>query len=213
MTQLPCDWFVDLLLERPPHEARAAALALAEKGMSPRDVYLEVLGPALEEVGLRWQAGRASVAQEHLATELVISIMAMLSRRLERSPIAARRAILAGTEGELHAVGLRMVGDFLEADGWEVVYLGGLMPVDDLERFVREMEPDVVALTTTLTTHLGATRKIIAALKHLAVPPFVLVGGRAYCGDAAVALRIGADAFASDAGDASRILRENFDSK
>jgi methanogenic corrinoid protein MtbC1 len=208
--ELDCGWFVDLLVDRPAHESRAAVLALAEKGILPLELYLTLLAPSLRELGARWQSGSASVAQEHLATELVISIMATLAARLQSRPIVAHLAVLAGTDGELHAIGLRMVSDFLEADGWEVQYLGALTPGPDLERYVRSMEPDVVGLSTTLTTHLPATKTIVAALKRLPTPPFVLVGGQAYGGDPAVALRLGADAFAADADEASRILRAKF---
>jgi methanogenic corrinoid protein MtbC1 len=210
VTPSDCSWFVDLLLDRPPHEARSAVLAFAERGMRPLELYMTLLAPSLREIGARWERGNASVAQEHLATELVISIMSTLVARLDGRPIVAHLAVLAGTDGELHAIGLRMVNDFLEADGWEVQYLGALTPGPDLERYVRAVEPDVVGLSTTLTTHLPATRAIVAALKRLPTPPFVLVGGQAYGGNSAVALSLGADAFAADAQEASRILRAKF---
>lgn len=210
MSAQPRGWFADILLGKPPREARATAVGLADGGLPPRDVYLQVLAPALEEIGSRWQRGTATVAQEHLATALVSSIMATLAPRLDEPPVVGRRAVLAGTDGELHSVGLRMVGDFLEADGWDVDFLGALTPEGEVERFTADRRPDLVCLSTTLTTHLPAVRSTIAALRRLPTPPLIMVGGRAYGGDAAVALGLGADAFASDAGAASKFLRARF---
>lgn len=210
MKSQPPGWFADVLLGKPPREARAAAVGLADEQFAPRDVYLQVLAPALEEVGSRWQRGTATVAQEHLATALVLSIMATLAPRLDEPPVVGRSAVLAGTDGELHAVGLRMLGDFLEADGWDIHYLGALTPEGEVERFTADMGPDVVCLSTTLTTHLPAVRSTIAALRRLPIPPLIMVGGRAYGGDAAVALGLGADAFAADVGVASEFLRAHF---
>jgi MerR family transcriptional regulator, light-induced transcriptional regulator len=207
---LPRGWFADVLLGRRPREARAAALALADEGLPPREIYLGVLGPAMEEVGSRWQRGIATVAQEHLATAVVSSIMATLAPRLAEPPPVARLAVLACTDGELHVVGLRMLGDFLEADGWEVLYLGAETPGADLSRFVADRKPDVVGLSTTLSTHLEAAKATVASLQALPIVPFILVGGRAYGGDADVARRVGADAFGSDAGEASKLLRARF---
>jgi methanogenic corrinoid protein MtbC1 len=204
------DRFADVLLEQTPREARAAALSLVDRGVRPRSIYLEVLGPALGEVGARWQRGTATIAQEHLATAVVSSIMATLATTLEEPPPISRRIVLACTEGGLHEVGLRMVGDFLEADGWEVFYLGALTPVGDLRRLVDDTRPDVVGLSTTLTTHLPAAVASIAALREGRSPPFVIVGGRAYGGDPEIARQVGADAFAADAGSASQFLRESF---
>ncbi len=202
--------FADVLLGHRPREARIAALALLDEGMPPREIYLDVLAPALEEVGTRWQRGMATVAEEHLATAVVSSIMATLAPRLEEPPPIERSAVLACTDGELHAVGLRMVSDFLEADGWEVLYLGAVTPGDDLARLVVETGADAVGLSTTLTTHLDAARATVATLKALARPPYVFVGGHAYGGSELVAHGLGADAYAPDAGAASRFLRERF---
>lgn len=203
-------WFADILLGTSPRDARATAVALADAELAPRDVYLQVLAPALEEIGSRWQRGTATVAQEHLATALVLSIMATLAPRLDEPPAVGRRAMLAGTEGELHAVGLRMLGDFLEADGWDIDYLGGLTPMGEVERWAQETGPDLVCLSTTLTTHLPSVRSTIAALRRLPTPPVIMVGGRAYGGSAEVAKRLGADAFAADAAAASKFLRARF---
>lgn len=204
------DQFADVLLGQSPRESRATLMALVDRGVPPRDVYLHVLAPALEEVGSRWERGLASVAQEHLATAVVSSIMATLAPRLEEPPSVGRRAVLASTDGEMHVVGLRMVGDFLEADGWEIMYLGAVTPGADLAHLVADTRPDIVCLSTTLTTHLGAARATVAMLNALPDPPVILVGGHAYGGDAMAARDLGADAFAADAGAASRFLRDRF---
>lgn len=204
--------YADVLLGRSPREARIAALGLLDQGVLPRALYMKVLAPALQEVGSRWQRGLISVAQEHLATAIVTSVMATVAPRLIEPPPIGRRAVLACTDGELHDVGLRMVGDFLEADGWEVLFLGALTPPDALQHLVAESAPDVVGLSTALTTHLASASGSIAAIRRLDQPPFVMVGGRAYGDDSDIALRIGADAFLADAGAASALLRERFGS-
>jgi methanogenic corrinoid protein MtbC1 len=205
--------YADVLLGPSPREARTAALGLLDRGVQPRALYLEVLGPALQEVGSRWQRGLISVAQEHLATAIVCSVMATVAPRLTVAPAIGRRAVLACTDGELHDVGLRMVGDFLEADGWEVLFLGALTPLDALQRLVAETEPDVVGLSTALTTHLASASDSIAAIRQLKAPPFVMVGGRAYRDDSSVAFGIGADVLLADAGAASALLRQRFGSQ
>ena len=204
--------YADVLLGGSPREARNAALGLLDEGVPPRTLYMAVLGPALREVGSRWQQGLISVAQEHLATAIVSSVMATVAPRLIEPPAIGRRAVLACTDGELHDVGLRMVGDFLEADGWEVLFLGALTPSDALQDLVGESKPDVVGLSTALTTHLTSAADSIAAIRQLDAPPFVMVGGRAYGDDSSVALDIGADVLLLDASAASALLRERFGS-
>lgn len=204
------EMFADVLIGRSPREARTAALGLLDQGILPRALYLEVLGPALREVGSRWQLGQISVAQEHLATAIVTSLMATVAPRLAEPPPVDRRAVLACTDGELHDVGLRMVGDFLEADGWDVLFLGALTPPDDLVRLVAETRPDAVGLSTALTTHLASAGQTISAIRDVGEPPFIMVGGQAYGVDGAAAQGLGADAWLADAGAASSLLRARF---
>jgi methanogenic corrinoid protein MtbC1 len=179
-------------------------------GQSPRDVYLEVLGPALVEVGRLWQEARITVAHEHLATATTKAIMAGLAPLVGKPPPVGRRIVLACSPGELHGVGLRMVADFLEGDGWEVLELGADTPTSDLLAIVTSERPDAVGLSTALSLHLPDAASAVGQLKALDTCPFVLVGGAAYGGDEALAARLGADAYGADAGTTSALLRDRF---
>lgn len=203
------DRFADLLQNRPPREAREFALGAVAGGDRARDIYLDMLAPALVEIGDRWQRGAATVAQEHLATAVVASIMATLAPTLEEVPAVRQRIVLACIAGEMHDLGLRMLGDFLEGDGWEVLLLGAVMPAQDLAGFVAEVNPVAIGLSVTLTTHLDIARTTIAAIRERS-GAYILVGGAAFCGDASVARNIRADGFAPDAGVASKLLRARF---
>jgi len=202
--------FADLLLLRSPAASEAAAARLVAQGVSAREVYLDVLAPALVEIGARWQRGICSVAQEHLATAVVGSIMTNLAAQLGTAPPVGRRIVLACTDGERHDTGLRMVRDFLVGDGWEVFYVGAETPSDSLQLLVYRVQPDVVGLSTTLRNGISLAEAAITALRAGPHRPFVLLGGAAYGGDAARAGRIGGDAFAANAGEASRMLRDEF---
>jgi methanogenic corrinoid protein MtbC1 len=172
-------------------------------------VYLEMLAPALVEIGDRWQRGAATVAQEHLATAVVASIMATLAPTLEEQPAVRQRIVLTCSDGELHDLGLRMLGDFLEGDGWEVLYLGAITPAAALVGFLAEVRPAAVGISVTLSTHLEATRSAIATIREQS-DAYIMVGGVAFAGDPGLATHIGADGFAPDAGTASRLLRARF---
>jgi MerR family transcriptional regulator, light-induced transcriptional regulator len=187
-------------------ETIAGALAA---GIPPRAIYLSVLGPAMEEIGALWEMARLGVAQEHLATQITQTVLARLAPSLEETDADAdanlphdaprRLAIVAGTPGELHAIGARMVADFLEAAGWDVLLLGVDAPAADIVALARERAPDVVALSTSLPFNLLAAGRVFAALRALDLPlPLLVAGGRAYEGQPDRALVAGADLFATD---------------
>ena len=134
--------------------------AALEAGVPIPDIYLEVLEPALREVGHRWAMGALNVAEEHYATAVAQSILDGLSRRLTRAPKDGRLAVVSGTPEELHAVGMRMVADFLEADGWEVLLLGPGAPAHDIAALVESEQPDLVALSTATAGVLNGVVEI-----------------------------------------------------
>ena len=120
--------FLDALLARDSARARRAVEHALEDGVPIPDIYLGVLEPALREVGHRWAMGAINVAEEHYATAVAQSILDGLGRKLRAPPKDGRLAIVSGTPEELHALGTRVVADFLEADGWEVILLGAGAP-------------------------------------------------------------------------------------
>jgi len=183
-------------------DASVAARVVVEaqlRGLTVEQIYLHLLAPAQVEVGERWRARRLSVADEHLASEITLSEMERLRQRLPPPPVTGPHAILACVEGEAHAIGLRMLADFLTIDGWVVDYLGGTVPTHELVAFVGRRRPDIVALSVTQTRHLRSLTAAATALRRLTPPPRVLVGGAAVQRRPRAMTVAGVDAVASDA--------------
>lgn len=172
------------------------------------DAALHVVQPAMYEVGLRWQDNRVSVAQEHLATAIVSSVMAREMGKAPVAPANGRRIVLACAEGNHHALGLRFVADAFELAGWETDFLGEDTPTRALVDLVASRPPDVIALSVSLPMHLRPTRRAIAAVRErlgAACPP-VLVGGIAVNQFPGIATGLGADLSAPDAAAALRAV-------
>src|SRR3954463_10067467 len=111
------DAFLRTLLDADLLAARRVLDPAVADGMPVREIYLDVLQPTLYEIGRLWSHAEISVAQEHLATAATQSAMARLAEGLAggRRPVRPGVALVACVSDELHAVGGRMVADFLEA--------------------------------------------------------------------------------------------------
>lgn len=192
--------YVDHILAPDARIAWSVIVEALDAGAAPGRLYLEVLTPAMEEVGRLWETAQIGVAQEHLATQITQSILARLAPSLEQQVAQQPRlALVSGTPHELHAIGARMVADFLEAAGWEVLLLGPDVPQGEIVGLARQRRPDVVALSTSLSFNLLAAGRVFAALRaHCEPVPLLVAGGRAYEHDAARARLMGADVFAGD---------------
>lgn len=201
------DEYLEAVLEPDPFRARAIARDAAASGIPVPTIFGEVFAPVLVEIGNRWEAGEIGVAHEHLAAEVTTSLISELAGRLRLAPEGGRLAIVACSPGERHCIGGQMLTGLLEGEGWEVLFLGATLPLEELVALADSEVPDVVALSTSMSDHLPDAEATVAALQSLAEPPLVAVGGRAYDGEE-TARRIGADLWAATVVEAPALIRE-----
>lgn len=201
--------FLDALLARDSARARRVIEEALEDGVPIPDIYLGVLAPAMQEVGHRWAMGALNVAEEHYATAVAQSIVDGLGRRLRRPPKDGRLALVSGTPQELHALGTRVVADFLEADGWEVLLLGTGAPADDIAALVESEQPDLVALSTATAGVIDGVVELLRALHTLSPRPCIVAGGQFWTAETApTAIEFGADLVVQDPRELVALARE-----
>jgi methanogenic corrinoid protein MtbC1 len=142
----------------------AAEIAIREAmdaELSTAQIDEEIIAPALWFVGELWARGEISVADEHLATEISIRVIALQreSQRLARQRRSSR-VMLAACAGERHVVALRMVVNLLREAGYEVLMLGADVPAEALAAAARRHRPEVICLSVTMPG--GGDRVLIA---------------------------------------------------
>jgi methanogenic corrinoid protein MtbC1 len=205
--------YLQALLQGDRRAAMAVVDDAVQRDMGVRALYLEVFQPAMREIGRLWQENRITVADEHLATAITQAAMARLYDQLFAGAAAHGPLLLAAcADQERHELGLRMICDVLEMEGWDTIFLGASVPVEDLVRMVLDRKPEVVALSASIAPHVARVREAVRAIR-LAVPhdgPMIVVGGRAFGDDPGLAARLGADLTARDALEATEVLKERF---
>jgi len=150
-----------------------------EAGLSIAEVDEEIIAPALWLVGELWERGEISVADEHVATEISIRVLALEreARRVARVR-PAYLAMLAAPPGELHVVALRMVAGVLREAGYETMLVGADVPAQALAAIAARHRPDVICLSATMP---GSGDQVMIAMDEVqrAWPKVsFLVGGR-----------------------------------
>ena len=114
--------------------------------------------------GRLWARGEISVADEHLATEISLRVLALQreAKRTERDR-TGRRAMLAAPAGELHTVALQMIANLLRDAGYTVLMLGPDVPPGALAEAATRHEPEVICLTATMPDVSDRVMRAIAA--------------------------------------------------
>ncbi len=154
------------------------ALSVALAAGSRPAVYDTFVRDAMAIVGERWQSGRWTISEEHLATQTLLHALASLAPAPSPADRIAPLAVLSGVAGEEHAVGLTLLDHVLRDTGWGVANLGPNVPPEDLVRYVSKTEAPMVALTASHLDRLEAVRTAVAAVRALPTRPLVMLGGR-----------------------------------
>jgi methanogenic corrinoid protein MtbC1 len=191
----------EALLVGDHRRALAIVNACIDAGRSLVDIESNVIQTVMYRIGAKWQANEVTVAQEHLATAIVQSVMTVAL--LKSTPAAPnnKRVLLACVAGNHHTIGLRMVADSFQLAGWDIRYLGANVPTSSLIQQIGEWSPDLVGLSLSFAPQLRTVKEIIARLSERFGPsrPAVIIGGLTLNRfDRMVAL-VGADAYSVDA--------------
>jgi len=145
----------------------------------PEQLIEQVIYPVLDAMGRGWQVGQVGVATEHLATNYLRQ--RMLLWMLSGPPVypGVRPVVLACAPGELHEGSLITLGVLLRRRRWPVAYLGQTLPLADLARFAREVQPLAIVLVAMTEAPAQALADWPAHLPEAAATgtPLVAFGG------------------------------------
>jgi MerR family transcriptional regulator, light-induced transcriptional regulator len=181
--------------ELSPEQLEARALALAAdvdalvslvanqrlKGLTLAHTFDKVIAPALHDIGAGWAEGRVSPAQEHIASNTVVEMLARVRPLVERTSRTDRgRAICACLGNEYHDIPVRMVGLILACEGYRTVMVGANVPAGDLALMIAGDPPAVLALSASGCADSENLRGDLAVLASAAAA----VRTRVICGGA-----------------------------
>lgn len=196
--------YMNLLIEGDRGAASKVILDEVDKGTAVKDIYMHVFQPVQYEIGRLWQQAKLTVAQEHYCSAATQLIMSQLYYKIVTSEKNSHKLVAACVEGDMHEIGIRMVSDFLEMEGWHTYCLGANMPLSSIIKALHKEKPDLLLLSATMTYHLHAITELITAmhadpnLQHIKV----MVGGQPFNIAPDLWKEIGADGYATNASDA-----------
>ncbi|NLF69915.1 MAG: hypothetical protein GX575_12790 [Candidatus Anammoximicrobium sp.] len=147
-------------------------------GTPPHELIVELLLPAMAEVGRRWELNELAIFQEHLATETVQRLIGGLSGCGAAVEPLHRTALVACVPQEEHQTLPAALSAYLALRGWKVRSLGRSMPAEQVVRAAEALKPDAVFLSLSMLSRLHETLELVARLAAPMANGPLLVGGR-----------------------------------
>ena len=179
----------------------------ADAGYDPQEGIMNGLVVGMNE------AGKLYEEEEYYIPELLICSDAMYNGLDVLRPLLPQDAggngtkvVIAVIQGDTHDIGKNLVKIMLEAAGYQVVDLGRDVPIARLVDAVREEKPQILALSTLMSTSMAHMGTLIEELKKAGLRDSVkvIVGGAPV--SRGFAEKIGADGYSENATEAVKLV-------
>lgn len=194
---------------RDPEEVKRLTEEALKTGVPPHEIISHGLAKGLDVVGKKYEEKEYFIADLVFAASLMKEAMTILEPSLQKGKISGAGVFVIGTvRGDLHDIGKNIVAAMLRSGGFNVYDLGIDVSAEVFVEKVKEVNADILGLSSLLTSTMPQINEVINALKEKGIRDRVkvMVGGRPVTED--FAKEVGADAYAEDAVKAVRKAKE-----
>ncbi len=171
-----------------------------DKGLNVKEILEDGLIKSMSAIGEKFKANEIFIPEVLIAAKAMHAGIAILEPHFTACGIKPTGKVVIGTvKGDLHDIGKNIVSMMLKGACFEVVDLGIDVPPGKFLEIVQTKVPDIIAMSSLLTTSMGAMKDTIKVLKESGLRDKVkiIVGGAPIT--QVFADSIGADGYAKDA--------------
>lgn len=169
-------------------------------GIEPQSLINDYMIKAMEEIGARFEAGKAYVPNLLMSARAMKGSLEIVKPLLQGDNSVSKGKIVIGTvKGDLHDIGKNLVAAMLEGCGFDVVNLGIDVPAEKFVAAVEEHNADIICMSALLTTTMNYMEDVVNAISASGLRDKVkiMVGGAPLSDN--FAKKIGADGYSSNA--------------
>jgi methanogenic corrinoid protein MtbC1 len=165
----------------------------------------DVLDPALIQIGEEWRAsGTFTLAQVYIAAKMTEDVLSRIAnmRKLQAEGRPPKGPVVIGNiEEDFHALGRRMVGTFLRAEGWIVHDLGNDVPATVFVDKACEVGARVIGVSAMMMTTARNIRRVRDEIDRRGLTGRIrlAVGGAVFCVSPGLVEEVGGDGTAANA--------------
>ena len=188
-------------------EIAAMTQEVLDSGAKAVDV-IQRLQAGMEVVGEKYTTGEYFLPDMMKSARCMNLAFEVLKSAMKGDQAASLGKIVIGTvKNDMHDIGKNIVVNFLKGVGFEVIDMGTDVSDDKFCEVVEKEKPQILGLSTLLTTTMHEIGAVIKALesKGLRSKVKVVAGGAPVTEE--FALRMGADAYAADGGQAIKVCK------
>jgi len=199
--------FMSPLLAGRRQECRDVLADAMSHGIEPGNLYRNMVWPAMEEIARLYREDRINIATEHMATRINRVIADQLQAHLPRKESNGKRIMITCADDEPEELGAQMCADLFESEGWDVYFVGGGVPNDEILSLTGCLRPEILLIFGTQPAGVPNVRKLIDLIREVGSNPTmnIMISGGVFNRAEGLWKEIKADLFAEDASQALEV--------
>lgn len=198
----------DAVVDMDEDQAVATAESVVTAEMDAYEAIEKGLSAGMERAGQLFDEEEYFIPELLMCSDAMYAGMEVLKPHIKQAAVAEKRRVVIGViQGDTHDIGKNLVKIMLETSGFEVTDLGRDIPPASFVQTAKELNADIIALSTLMTTTMDGMGEVVRQLNDQGLRDRfkVIVGGGPI--SQGFADRIGADGYAVNAADAVRLAR------
>jgi len=140
-------------------------------GLEPRSLYQNLIWPAMAYVDEAFRDDRISTVTQNMATCINRIVADQLQQHLPTQESNGRRVLITCARGEQEEIGGQMCADLFEADGWEVTFIGGGVPHDEVVTLIGQLRPEIMLIFGSKPQDTPDVRALIDRIREIDACP------------------------------------------
>lgn len=198
----------DSVVEMEEDKAVAAANKCIENKMNIYEAINDGLAAGMVQAGNLYEEGEYYIPELLMCSDAMYAGLEVLKPQLSKEEEGSKyKAVIGVVQGDTHDIGKNLVKIMMETEGFEVVDLGrDVAPIEFVKK-AKEIDAQVIALSTLMTTTMEGMKEVIDILEkeNLRSKIKVMIGGGPI--SQGFANMIGADGYTTDASKAAKLAR------
>lgn len=169
----------DYLIQRNRKFAAETVLELLRSGSTIEQAYQNTLLPALLSIQLKARQGQLSAAQEQSAGDICRYIMYRVLDNIFNEQQLPFKILAACMPGEQDVLGSELFANYLEMQGWSLLFMRDARTVDEIAQAAAPYDPHIVLLSAASIQSLPPAVERAAAIRQACPQARIAFEGRA----------------------------------
>lgn len=199
----------DSVVEMEEEKVIEVAKMSIENGISAYDAIDKGLADGMNRAGVLYEEEEYYIPELLMCSDAMYAGLDVLRPHLEKKDINDKDKVVIGVvQGDTHDIGKNLVKIMMETEGFDVIDMGRDVPPREFVNKAKEVNADIIVLSTLMTTTMDGMAEVINILKEEGLKDKikVMIGGGPI--SQSFATKIGADGYTTDASKAAKFAKD-----